>query len=172
MKIRILILGLCLVTVAAFGQANPKLKDLNYFVGTWQCTGTSFASPMGPEHPTKATITAAWILGGTWLEAHYKEAKAAKNPTPFELRAFWGYDEEPKSIVAGTVDNMGGYSTAAAAWDGDKPTFSGPMHGGGMTANSRDTFTKAGKNEFSHEGEMEVEGKWMKLDKETCKRAK
>jgi len=170
MKIRILTLGLCLVTVAAFGQANPKLKDLNYFDGTWQCSGKAFASPMGPEHPTKATVTAAWILGGTWLEAHYKEAKTAKNPTPFELRAFWGYDEESKSIVAGTIDGMGGYSTATAAWDGDKLTFTGPMHGGGMTSNGRDVFTKISKTEFRHEGEMEVKGNWTKTDEETCKR--
>ena len=170
MKIRILFLGLCLVTVAAFGQANPKLKELNYFDGTWQCSGKAFASPMGPEHPTKATVTAAWIMGGTWLEAHYKEAKTAKNPTPFELRSFWGYDEEPKSLVGGTVDNMGGYSTATAAWEGDKLTFTGPMHGGGMTAPSRDVFTRVSKTEFRHEGEMEVKGKWMKLDEETCKR--
>ena len=68
MKTRFMILGLCLVTVAAFGQANPKKKELQPFVGTWQCTGTAFASPMGPEHATTATVTGAWILGGEWLE--------------------------------------------------------------------------------------------------------
>jgi len=31
-------------------------------------------------------------------------------------------------------------------------------------------FTKVGKNEIDHEGEMEVKGVWTKLDKETCKR--
>src|SRR2546430_3977319 len=126
MKIRILTLGLCLVTVAAFGQANPKLKELQYFVGTFQCTGTAFASPFGPEHPTKATVTATWILGGAWLEAHYKEAKLATNPTPYDVHAFWGYDTQPKAFVAGTVDNTGSYSTSQSpGWDGDKLVFNG-----------------------------------------------
>ena len=44
------------------------------------------------------------------------------------------------------------------------------MHSGGMTAKSRDIFTRLGKNEVRHEGEMEVKGSWVKLDRETCKR--
>jgi hypothetical protein len=34
----------------------------------------------------------------------------------------------------------------------------------------RDIFTRAGKNEVRHESEMEMKGKWVKLDQETCKR--
>ena len=171
MKTRMLAVVLCLVTVAAFGQTNPKLKELQWFAGIWQCTGTAFASPMGPEHATKATVNASWILGGVWLEARYTEVKTPKNPHPYDVRAFWGYDEQPKAFVAGTVDNMGSYSTAQSPGGaGDKLIFTGPMHGGGMSANARDIFTKVSKNEFTHEGEMEDKGKWVKLDKETCKR--
>ena len=171
MKTRILTLGLCLATVAAFGQSNPKLKELQPFVGTLQCTGTAFASPMGPEHPTKATVTGSWILGGAWLEVHYKEVKTDKNPHPFDLRAFWSYDEQPKAFVAGTVDNMSGYSTGQSkGWEGDKFVFAGPMHSGGAMMNSRDTFTRVGKDEIRHMGELEDKGKWIKLDQEVCKR--
>jgi hypothetical protein len=171
MKTRFLILGLCLVTVAAFGQTNPKLKELQPFVGTWQCTGTAFASPWAPEHPTTATVTGAWILGGAWLEIHYKEAKTAKNPHPYEVRAFDGYDEQPKALVAGSLDNMGTYSTAQSpGWQGDKLVFTGPMHGGGGTMNARDIFTKVGKDEMHHESEIEEKGVWKKLDKEVCKK--
>jgi hypothetical protein len=171
MKTRTMAVVLCLVTVAAFGQSNPKLKEFQPFIGTWQCTGTAFASPMGPEHPTKATVTGSWILGGAWLEIRYTEVKTAKNPHPFDLRAFWSYDEQPKAFVAGSVDNMGDYSTQQSpGWQGDKLVFTGPMHGGGMTMNSRDIFTRVGKNEVRHESEMEEKGVWKPLDKETCKR--
>ncbi len=171
MKTRTLAMILCLMTVAAFGQTNPKLKELQGFVGTWQCTGAAFASPMGPEHPTKAIVTGAWILGGAWLEIHYTEAKTAKNPHPYDVRAFWSYDEEPKAFVAGSLNNTGGYSTSQSpGWQDDKLVFTGPTHGGGMTANSRDIFTRAGKNEIHHESEMEEKGTWKKLDQETCKR--
>jgi hypothetical protein len=171
MKTRMLAVVVCLITVAAFGQSNPKLKELQPFIGTFQCTGTAFASPMGPEHPTKARVTGTWTLGGTWLEIHYTETKTAKNPHPYDVLALWGYDEQPKAFVAGTVDNMGSYyNQQSPGWQGDKLVFTGPMHGGGMTANFRDIFTKVGKNEIDHEGEMEEKGAWKKLDKEVCKR--
>jgi len=171
MKTRIVAVVICLVTVAAFGQSNPKLKDLETFVGTWQCTGTTFASPMGPEHPTAGTVNGAWVLDGTWVEVRYTETKTAKNPHPYAVRLFMGYDAQPKAFVSGAVDNMGGYSTEQSpGWQGDKMTFSGPSHGGGATTNVRDIFTKVGKTEVRHESEMEMKGKWVKLDQETCKR--
>jgi len=169
MKTRILAVALCLVTAAAFGQVNPKVKDLQPFIGTFQCTGTAFASEYGPEHPTTATVTGSWALGGAWVQIHYVEKKTAKNPHPYEVIALWGYDA--KMFVAGSFDNMGGYgSSQSPGWQGDKLIFTGPMHGGGMSSNARDTFTKVGTNEIDHEGAMEVKGKWVKLDSEKCKR--
>ncbi|HEX9460131.1 MAG TPA: hypothetical protein VGA84_13345 [Thermoanaerobaculia bacterium] len=171
MKTRMLAVVLCLITVAAFGQTNPKLKELQPFIGTFQCTGTGFASPMGPEHPTKATVHGTWTAGGAWLQIRYTEIKTAKNPHPYDVLALWGYDEEPKAFVAGSVDDMGGYGTSQSpGWEGDKLVFTGPMHGGGVTSKGRDSFTRVGKNEIDHEGEMEMNGTWQKTDKEVCKR--
>ena len=171
MKTRMLAVVVCLVTVAAFGQSNPKLKELQTFVGTWQCTGVAFASPMGPEHATKATVNGAWILNGSWVEIRYTETKAAKNPHPYAVRMLLSYDEQPKAFVSGAVDNMSGYSTAQSpGWENDKMTFAGAQHGGGATMNVHDIFTRVGKNEVRHETEMEMNGKWVKLDQETCKR--
>jgi hypothetical protein len=171
MKTRIVAVVICLVTVAAFGQSNPKLKELQTFVGTWQCTGTTFASPMGPEHATKATVTGAWILNGSWVEVRYTETKTAKNPHPYAVRMLLSYDEEPKAFVSGAVDNMSGYSTEQSpGWQDGTMTFSGPMHSSGATMKSRDIFTKVGKGDVRHESEMEMDGKWVKLDRETCKK--
>ena len=44
------------------------------------------------------------------------------------------------------------------------------MHGGGMTMNSRDIFTKVSNNEIHHESEIDDKGTWKKLDQETCKK--
>ena len=171
MKARIIAVVICLSTVAAFGQSNPKLKELQPFVGTWQCSGMTFASPMGPEHPTKATVNGAWILNGSWVEVRYTEAKTSKNPHPYAVRMLLSYDQEPKAFVSGAVDNMTGYSVEQApGWVSDKMRFAGLMHSGGATMKSRDIFTKAGKNEVIHESEMEMNGKWVELDKESCKR--
>jgi Protein of unknown function (DUF1579) len=171
MKTRILAVVVCLITVAAFGQANPKLKELAPFAGTYTCSGVTFASPAGPEHPTKATVTGKWILGGAWLNIHYAETKTAKNPQPFELVDLWSYDEHMQSFVSGFADATGGYGTSQSpGWEGDKLVFTGPMHFGGVTTNARDIFTKVSNTEIAHEGEFEDNGTWKKLDKEVCKR--
>jgi hypothetical protein len=174
MKTRLLAVAVCLTvsltSVAAFGQSNPKLKELQAFVGDWQCTGVAFASPMGPEHATKATVNGAWILNGSWVEVRYTETKTAKNPHPYAVRMLLSYDEQPKAFVSGAVDNMTGYSTSQSpGWMDDKMTFTGAQHGGGSTMNVHDIFTRVGKNEVRHESEMEMDGKWVKLDQETCK---
>jgi hypothetical protein len=171
MKTRMLAVVVCLMTVAAFGQSNPKLKELQTFIGTWQCIGTAFASPMAPEHPTKATVHGSWILDGSWAEVAYTEEKTAKNPHPYAVRMLLSYDTQPKAFVSGAVDNMSGYSVEQApGWVSDKMTFDGLMHSGGTTMKSRDIFTRVGKNEVRHESEMEMNGKWVKLDQESCKR--
>jgi hypothetical protein len=171
MKTRIIAVVICLATVAAFGQSNPKLKELQTFIGTWQCTGTAFASPMGPEHPTKATVHGSWILDGSWAEVAYTEEKTAKNPHPYAVRMLLSYDTQPKAFVSGAADNMSGYSTAESpGWMSDKMTFTGPMHSGGATMKARDIFTRVGTNEVRHESELEMNGKWVKLDQESCKR--
>jgi hypothetical protein len=160
----------CLVTVAAFGQSNPKLKELETFVGTWQCTGTTFASPMGPEHPTTGTVNGAWILDGSWVEVRYTETKTARNPHPYAVRMLLSYDAQPKAFVSGAFDNMSGYSTEQSpGWQADKMTFAGAQHGGSATMNIHDIFTRVGKNEVRHESQMEMKGKWVPLDRESCK---
>jgi hypothetical protein len=97
--------------------------------------------------------------------------KTAKNPHPYAVRMLLSYDEQPKAFVSGAVDNTTGYSTEQSpGWLDGKMTFSGAQHGGGATMNVRDIFTKVGKNEMRHESEIEMDGKWVKLDQESCKR--
>lgn len=150
---------------------NPALKQLEPFAHNYDCTGIAFATPMSPEHPTRATVTGEWTLGGTWIRFSYLEVKTPKNPMPVGVRGFWGYDAEIKKFISGAVDNMGGYSTAASAgWEGDSITFEGPWHLGDRTVTGRDTFTKSG-TKIMHTGEMMADGKWFTYGKETCTRS-
>ena len=167
MKTRLVILTLFIAT-ASFAQ---DLKSFNAFVGTWKCTGTSFASEMGPEHPTTATVTVKLILGGKWLEMHYTENKTAKNPKPFDGMTFWGWDENQKKFVSVSVDAMGGHGTqTSSGMNGDTVVFEGPLPMGPMTAIFRDTLTAKG-NTATHSGAMQDKsGGWKKMDEETCKK--
>jgi hypothetical protein len=153
-------------------KPNPKLRELDYFAGTFGCKGTAFATPMGPEHPTEGNVSAGWQLDDYWLAFTYSEAKTAKNPMPFTVSGYFGYDMEQKKLVMGSVDNMGGYGTGTSdGWKGDVITFEGPWHMGAMTMKGRDTFTKKSADEFVHSAFVEQGGKWMKLDEETCTRS-
>lgn len=168
MKIRCLGVLVCLFVAASiFAAGNANLQPI---AGDWACTGIAFASDMGPEHPTKATVHTAWILNDKWLRVDYKEMKTAKNAHPIAAELLMTYNEAEKKIAVGCLDNMGGYCTEEApGWDGDKLVLEGNGNFGGKTMKVRDTFTK-GKGWIKHTGEVEANGNWMKLDEETCKK--
>ena len=153
-------------------KPDAMLRQLDYFAGTWQCSGTAYQTPMAPEHPTKGDVVMKWGLDGYWLPFSYTERKTADNPMPFAVNGFLGYDAKAKQLVMGSVDNMGGYSTASSdGWNGDSIVFTGPWHMGAMLVTGRDTFTKKSANEVTHLAEMMPEGgQWMKLGMETCTR--
>ena len=163
-----------LLALPAFAQQpDPMLRQLDWLAVDYQCTGIAYASPMAPEHATRATVTGSWTLDGRWVKFTYAEKKTAENPKPFAVSGFMGYDPEIKKLVAGSVDNMGGYATTASdGWSGDAIVFTGPWHMAGQTMNSRDTFTKTGANKMTHVGELEMGGKWVTLGKEECTRVK
>src|SRR5262249_35940062 len=71
---------------------SAELKKVAYMAGDWTCTGKTFASPMGPEHPVDATVHARWQLGGFWLRSQYREKKTAQNPMPIFADEYWSHD--------------------------------------------------------------------------------
>jgi len=148
---------------------DSMLRQLDFMVGTWRCSGTAFAMADMPQHATSAEVTSKWDESGYWLAATYAEKKTAENAHPFRFTGFFGYDPEIKKLVVGGVDSMGGYSTGASdGMSDDALVFSGPWHMHGMTANTRDTFRKLGNGRMSHTGEIEQNGKWSKVGEETC----
>lgn len=172
MRVRLTIIILLVATSAFAQSATDQLKTLQGFIGNWKCSGRALASEMGPEHATNGTVTIKWILNAKWLEIRYAEEKTTNNPNPYAIVAYWGYDTGSKKLVAGTVDNMGGYSTQeSTGWNGDQLVFTGVSHMGPTTPQGRDNFTRKGANEISHSFEMQDgAGGWKKLDEETCKK--
>ena len=169
MKIRCLGILVCLLAAASLFAAGGN-ANLQPIAGSWKCTGIAFANEMGPEHPTQATVNTAWILNDKWLRVDYKEMKTAKNAHPVAAELLMTYNEAEKKIASGCIDNMGGYCTEEApGWNGDKLELNGQGNFGGKTMKVRDTFTK-GKGWVKHAGEMEADGKWVKVSDETCKK--
>jgi len=151
----------------------PEMSQLAYFAGTWACTGKTFQTPMGPEHPTEATVHSSLGLGGFWYLMHYDEKSTGVNPTPIHVAMYLGYDAAAKDFVLVGADSFGGsYSETSKGWSGDTLVLEGPAGGMGPNAKARDTFTKKSATELTHTGELQgPDGKWMKLDEETCRKA-
>jgi hypothetical protein len=148
---------------------NAKLKELKFFEGHWGCQGAALAFMGMPEHKTSATFDGTWQLASFWLQASFKENKTAINPSPVEVRYFWGWDEETKKFTSAGVDNSGAhFAHSSPGWDGDKITFEGELRIAGKAMKFHDVFTRVSASKLMHRGEVEIDGKWTKLDEETC----
>jgi len=157
---------------AAATPMPAEMAQLDFFVGTWNCTGKAFASPMGPEHATAATVHAVKAVGDRWVHITYDEKKTAANASPYHVGVYMGYDAGKKRFVEGCVDNFGGYcNQSSSGWNGDSLVFEGDANGSGQTFGARDTFTKKGAGQLTHSGEMQgADKQWTKTDEETCKK--
>ena len=168
----VLLFALVATTALAQPKPSPRLGDLTAFAGNWRCTGTTFASPWGPEHPTTANIRVEWVLGRFWLNAEYAEKKTARNPNPASGHVHWGYDEQTKKLTGYAVNNFGGHEMVESdGWTEDTIVWTGKMSAGGMTVATRDTFVRKGARAVQHKTEAELQGRWMKLNEETCKKS-
>jgi hypothetical protein len=82
------------------------------------------------------------------------------------------YDPVAKRYVMLWVDNMGGWAQiGSAGWEGDAMTYSGETFMSGQKMTTRDVFTKAADGSFKHKAEMQMDGKWVTMGEETCRRA-
>ncbi len=167
----ILVLAFAAASLFAADGPSPKLKELATFDGHWTCSGTAFPFLGMPEHKTTATVDGTWELDRFWFSLHYKEARTAANATPVEVRYLWGWDNEVKKFASIAADNGGGhFSQTSPGWNNNTITFEGDMHIAGKTMKFHDVFTRVSASKIMHRGEAVIDGKWTKLDEETCSR--
>jgi hypothetical protein len=150
-------------------KPSPEMAKLDFFKGNWTCQGKVNESPMGPAGTMNSTARVQSDLGGFWQSGSVK-GTMAKMP-PFEGIFHVTFDPDAKQFVMLWVDNMGGWSrSTSSGWQGDKLVYEGDAHMPGQKpTKSRDTFTRSGGT-MRHAWEMQVNGKWMELGDETCKK--
>lgn len=150
----------------------PEMDKVKWMVGTWQCTGKTMASPMGPEHPAEGVVTADMTLDGFWLLSHYREKKTAQNPMPISGDEYWTYDTAEKMWDRVSVDSMGGFSTATSkGWEKGKLVWTGEGMMGGQKMKARDTFVEKSPREINYSGEIGTpDGKWAPAWEAVCKK--
>lgn len=171
-KIATLAVALWLPIGLAFAQEAPKpapeLSQIASFEGSWSCTGKMNDSPLGPGGPMTSTADIKKDLGG-FFQSGVIKGSIPKQP-PFEGRFYVTYNPAAKQFVMQWVDNMGGWSTnTSAGWKGDVMVYEGESHMGPQTFRSRDTFTR-GAGTMKHTWEAQMNGKWVPLGEENCKK--
>lgn len=148
----------------------PEMAALDYFVGDWACEGTMEPGPFGPGGKSTSTAKIRDDLGGFWQAGTIK-ANMPNMPT-FEGRFYTTYDTEAKEYAMLWVDSMGASSRSTSkGWQGDSIVYEGEMQMGAEKMLGRDTFTKAG-DVMKHAMDAQVEGKWVSMGVETCRRSK
>ena len=80
-------------------QRGEHHAQLDGLAGNWSVAVTFKLGP-GTEQKSKATSEAQWILGGRFLQQHYK------SETGLEVWQFIGYDNQKKRFFEIKLDNM------------------------------------------------------------------
>lgn len=147
----------------------PEMAGIAYFEGTWACSGTMHESPMGPAGTMTSTADIRRDLGGFWQTGTIK-GKAAD--MAMEGRFSVIYDAGAKHYVMMWMDSMGGWSrSTSSGWKGDTMVYEGESHMGAESMKTRDTFTRSGAGTMKHVWEAQMNGKWMALGEESCKKS-
>jgi len=147
----------------------PELEKLAFLVGDWTCRGKMEASPMGSAHATMGRVRVSRDLGGFWYVGRYSETKSAANPYPLSFEFIQGYDPATKTFTMTCFQADGGQCRqTSAGWEAARLVYSGEMAGTPV----RTTLTQKGRAGLEHLGEVQVNGKWVATDHETCTRVK
>jgi hypothetical protein len=120
---------------------KPPLDSLAFYVGSWQCKGTYFATSDQPEEKWEATIRVEPELDGTWLSVHMT------GPGPSRSAEHKGYDAASKKWIHVAVTNSGNWLLLSSpGWTGSQMVFS-PADPADKT---RATFSKLSETSYSH----------------------
>jgi hypothetical protein len=157
---------------AVVPKPPPEMGQLQYFQGFWMCRGEVSASSRGSAHPTRTTVSINRDLGGMWLAGKVKEMQAPEGILPLEGMLHMAWDPGPKEYVLVWVDNAASYGTLrSAGWAGDVFEWSGAMTIAGQPVQVRDRLTRKGSTQVVHTSEANVDGAWVAVSEETCRKA-
>ncbi len=158
----------------AMSPGEPH-KRMARMVGDWDFTNKFSMAPGAPPTESKGTMHAEALMGGRYVEHHWKGDMMGM---PFEGRGTEAYDNMTKQYISSWIDNMGtGIMVQTGSCDntGKTCTLVGdsmdPMSGKKVTMKSvitwidNDTFT----NEMYGPDPSGKETKWMEI---TAKRKK
>jgi len=155
----ITLMGVPSCATAAGPARQPTLAGSlvthSFYVGSWQCKGTSYSSTEGqPDAMWDAVVKVEPELGGTWLSVKMTGPGAQRT---IEHK---GYDPETKRWTHVAMINDGTWISASSpGWTGSDLVFIPDDRSDA----SRSTFTKLGEASYSHVVTLGAERVWGKI---------
>jgi hypothetical protein len=119
----------------------PELAQMAFYVGSWSCKGTTFATATDPEEHWDATVEVAPEVDGSWLSV------VMKGPGDNITAEHKGYDRDKKQFVHLGVSPAGSWFVLTSpGWDASHMSF--------RSTDAADpdvtTFTKLSDTQYSH----------------------
>src|SRR3712207_9157344 len=100
---------------------HPRMRDLDFFLGSWTAAGTFHDSPFGARKPIRMTITTSAEEDGFWYHLRTREHQGPENPDPLSARYLWGFDAAADQYVAHWFDSRGSHAKQTSrGWEGDR----------------------------------------------------
>jgi hypothetical protein len=149
-----------------------ELKRLDYFRGTWICTGVVEPTGTAPAHLTKGKATFKWdnAMGGSFQLVTNQDDRTKEDPVPRVARGYLGYEEQTKEYTLALFYVGGGRLIAAASSftdEGLKFVGDSTQHGGHMRV--EEIITRKTDTEYLSEVDgVGADGKTTKLFHEKC----
>lgn len=97
----------------AAAKPGPEHAMIAKSAGTWTCTVKSWMDPAGEPMVSDGTEESAMIMGGRYLQSHFKGSMMGQ---PFDGMGLMGYDNVKKKYVGTWMDSM---STGIMSYEGD-----------------------------------------------------
>jgi hypothetical protein len=139
---------------------QPPLDSLAFYVGSWKCKGTSFATSGQAEEKWEATVDVEPELDGTWLSVKMT------GPGPNRSIEHKGYDAATKRWHhVGVINGGVWFAMISVGWTGSQMVF---------TDDQKDpdkgyaTFTKLGETSYSHSMTFETDKGPEKVSEKVC----
>lgn len=158
-------------TAAGHPRAAPRMRDLDFFVGSWDAAGVFHETPFGPRKDIDMHVHVEPEVRGLWLTTRTAELATPDNPAPLTACYAWGFDATTDEFVADWYDSNGGRAVQrSSGWRDDVLQFNGPMTMNGASVPLRDTFTRTGPDPCHHLGEIDLGAGWLPVDEENAVR--
>jgi hypothetical protein len=148
--------GSLMVSAQGPPKAGPEHKRLAYFAGTWNFSGTTKESPMGPAGPINFKEVCELLEGGFALVCR-SEGKGPMGPS--KSHSIMSYDAEKKAYTYTAAETNSPVFTALGQIAGDTWNWTSESKFEGKPFTMRVTIKEGGPASYEMTMEMSVDGK-------------